>query len=96
MDNLQHLFAFAAHQWQPWGAGQFRAVAALGGGELDVLHQLRMRVEVQQWRVPTINFAGFIPLSGLGQVPNRPVLGGKRIDQAAHPADRAEHHTFQK
>src|SRR5262245_1540138 len=51
-DDRQDLLALAAGQRQARGADHLRAVAALRRRQLDVLHQLDVRVEVQQRREP--------------------------------------------
>src|SRR5262249_13239235 len=89
-DEGQHFLTFLADQRQPRSAGEFGAVAALGRGELDVLHQLRVRVEVQHWRVPAVHGAGLVPLPGPGQVPEQAILAGEGVHQPAHPADGPE------
>src|SRR5262245_65626212 len=55
-NDLEYLLALGTDQRQARWAAQFGAVAALGGGQLDVLHQLDVRVQVADRRVPPVDF----------------------------------------
>src|SRR5690606_26045034 len=67
------------------------AVAAHRLGELDVLHQLWMAVEVQDRREPAIEFERFGIASRRGQPPQAQRLLWKGVYEARDGADGAEH-----
>src|SRR5262249_62419099 len=93
-NDLQDFLALAANQRQARGADRFGAVAALRRRQLDVLHQLDVRIEVQQRREPTVNRPRLLVATAGGKVPQQTALLRKGIDQSRHPADRPEEDTF--
>src|SRR5256885_1193115 len=69
VDDFQNLLPFLAHQRQTRRADPFDAQAAFLHRQLDVLHELRVDVEVQQRREPPVNFARHFPFATARQVP---------------------------
>ena len=64
-------------------------------GELDVLDELDMRVQVQERRVPAIDGARLLPAPGHGEVPQQPILGRECVHQSRYPAGGAEHEALE-
>jgi len=91
VDHLEHGVALGAGERQTRGSRGLAAEAAFLDGELDVLHELDVGVEVEQRHVPAVNFAGLFPLAGGGEVPQVLILGGEGVDESGDPADGAEH-----
>jgi hypothetical protein len=65
------------------GADGFGAQATLLNRELDVLHELRVRVQVQQRHVPAVDRARFVPLAGHREVVEVLIFGGKAQQRPA-------------
>ncbi len=90
MDDGEDLFAFLADEGESGRTGQFSAVAAFLGGELDVLDQFEMSVQVQELRVPAIDLAGLGPSFCSGQVPEQTILAREGVDEVRDSAGRSE------
>ena len=67
MNDLQHLPPFHTRQWQPWRAHPLGAEPAFLDGELDVLDELGVGVEVEERREPAVDLAGAIPVAAQGK-----------------------------
>ncbi len=93
--DTQDSFSLLTFQHEPGGPDHLRAQAAFLHGELDVLDELHVGIEVQQRRVPAVNLDGLVPSSRCGQVPEQAVLGGERVDEPRYPACRAQEQAFQ-
>src|SRR6516164_1016626 len=70
-NNSNDSVSLFADQRQARRADHFGAVTAFGGGELDILHELDMGVEVEQRRVPLIDFARFVETATDCQIPEQ-------------------------
>src|SRR5689334_7517176 len=95
VNHFQDLPALFANERQARGAHPFVAKAALLNGELDVLNELGVNIQMQQRREPLINLARTVPFAIARQFPEILVLGGKGDAAAGDPAIDSEHGAFQ-
>src|SRR5665213_1647699 len=91
VDDRQYLLALGARQRHSRHSQPFGAVSALLYRKLDIVHKLHVGVEVQQWRVPSIDRPSLIPTAGGHEVPKMLVFAGERQSQAGDPTGGAEH-----
>ena len=86
VDDFQDALSFGPGQRQSWCPRPFRTEAAFLHGQLNVLHEFGMHIEVQQWREPAVNLPRLFPLAASRQFPKILVLGRKRDARTRDPA----------
>src|SRR5690606_7114504 len=63
--------------------------------ELDALHEVGPRIEMEQRHEPAIERAGLLPAPLGGEAEERVRLARKDVREARDPADRAEENAFE-
>src|SRR5262245_56181668 len=86
VDNLQNTFPLLTHEQQARGAHPLGTETALLHRQFYVLHELDVRVEMQQRGEPTIKLTGFVPLAASREFPEVLVFGRERDATTGHPA----------
>ena len=94
MDDAQNPFPLHADQRQARRADPFGAQPAFQHRELDVLHEFRVRVEMQQRREPAVNLARLVPFASAREFPKILVLARESEADARDPAVNAEDRRF--
>src|SRR5215469_17494363 len=94
-DDGQYLFAFRTLERETRRADRLGTETGFRHREFDVLHEFDFSIEVQERRVPAVEFARFRPAPGDRQVPEPAIFLGKSVDQTRNPAVRAEHDRFE-
>src|SRR5207253_8298329 len=79
-----------ARERQPWGAYALRAPAHEGLGELDGLHQVGVRVEVQERHEPAVDPAGALEVVCADGLIECQRLGGEGVGEPRYRAPRPE------
>src|SRR5688500_18205911 len=90
-DDRKDLLALRPFEREARRPDPFRAEPALLNGELDVLHELDVRVEVKQRHVPAVELSRLGPLAAAHQLPEALVLLRERQPQPRDPSPGAEH-----
>src|SRR5260370_40130320 len=95
VNYLENPFALCANQRQTRRAHPLAAQAALLHCQLNVLDELGVYIQMQQRRKPPINFAGLVPLTAAGELPEVLVLSGESDAAARHPAGKGQNGDLQ-
>ena len=88
--------ALFAHERHARATNEFRTVAGHLVGELDVLHKLDMRVEVQHRHEPAIKRDCLFDLPLAGKPVEGDGLVREAVGHARYPADGTEEHVFER
>jgi hypothetical protein len=96
VNHFENLLALFASEREARRAHPLRAKAGLLHGQFDVMHELGMRIQVQERREPSVDFARGFPIAATRQLPKILVLPWKRDATACDPAVDAEDRTLQR
>src|SRR5262249_13613312 len=86
-DDTEHLLTFSAFERKSGGTHRLAPETALLHRQFDILHELDMGVEVQEWREPAVEGASLVPAAAHRQVPELAAFLRKRVDQSGDPTD---------